>query len=169
MKNILLIGMPGSGKSTIGEKLSHKYGFGFIDTDKFIEESEKSPLQLIINSVGIENARKLEDKYLKKINVEKQVIATGGSAVYYAEAMQHLKKNSITIFLDVDLKELCKRVKNFQTRGIIMTPEQTFKDIFNERYQLYKKYADFTIKNQNKKLDDIVEKIISIYKKNAPQ
>ncbi|MBW1650231.1 MAG: shikimate kinase [Deltaproteobacteria bacterium] len=145
ISNIVLIGMPGSGKSTISKILSKKTSRLFIDTDALIEASEKKKLQDIVNSDGNMAFRKIESKVIKKIRLKNHVIATGGSAVYSQTAMRHLKSIGIIVFLYTSLEGLKLRIDNFAERGIAKLPGQTLEDMFYERSALYKKYADITI------------------------
>jgi len=140
--NLTLIGMPGAGKSTIGIILAKDLGYGFIDTDVLIQINQQKTLQRIIDESDYLNLRKIEGEELLKINIENHVIATGGSAVYSEQAMNHLKDISTIIFLKVNFEEVKRRIKNFSTRGIAKAEEQTFDDLFRERQILYEKYAD---------------------------
>ncbi|MBI4681755.1 MAG: shikimate kinase [Nitrospirae bacterium] len=143
--NLTLIGMPGSGKSTVGIILAKLLSFGFIDTDILIQINRQKSLQEIINESGYLNLRKIEEQEILKLNVENHVIATGGSAVYSESAMLHLQDISNIIFLEVELEEIQKRIHNFKTRGIAKAETQSFRDLYCERQILYKKYADVTI------------------------
>ncbi len=143
--NITLIGMPGAGKSTIGIILAKNLGLGFIDTDVLIQINQQKTLQQIIDETTHHNLRSIEEKEILKININKHVIATGGSAAYSKKAMQHLQNISKMVFLEVNFKEINKRIHNFDTRGIAKDNAQTFMELFNERQTLYKKYAEVTI------------------------
>ncbi len=143
--NIVLIGMPGAGKSTVGVILAKQTSRSFIDTDILIQTIAHRSLQELLDDKGYRAFRELEEEVLLGLQAEHSVIATGGSAVYSAAAMQHLKAQGIVVFLDVDLLELRQRITDFETRGIARKPDQTLTDLFNERYQLYRRYADITI------------------------
>jgi len=143
--NLTLVGMPGAGKSTIGIILAKFLSFGFIDTDILIQINQQKSLQQIIDESNHLNLRKIEEEEILKINVENQVIATGGSAVYSEKAMKHLKDISIIIFLKVRYEEITKRIHNFNTRGIARSKDQNFKDLYEERQILYNRYAELTI------------------------
>ncbi|MDD2540004.1 MAG: shikimate kinase [Desulfuromonadaceae bacterium] len=143
--NIILIGMPGAGKSTVGVILAKQTLRGFVDTDVLIQTSQKRTLQDIVDSEGYAALREIEEGVLQGLSVTNCVIATGGSAVYSDSAMAHLKENGIVIFLDVDLPTLESRIHDFRTRGITKRPDQDLVDLFHERSTLYSKFADITI------------------------
>jgi shikimate kinase len=157
--NIVLIGMPGAGKSTIGVLLAKKTALDFTDTDLLIQTRQGDALQKILDSQGYLALRAIEEKVILSMNCTHQVIATGGSAVYSEPAMEYLKKTSIAVFLDVNLDEIKKRVNDFDDRGIARRQDQTFEDLFAERVPLYQKYADITINCENKNQDIIAEEI----------
>jgi len=143
--NIILIGMPASGKSTLGVMLAKELSLGFIDTDIFIQKAEERSLQAIVDNEGHMRLREIEERVLLGIEAENCVVATGGSAAYSDPAMRHLGTRSTVVFLDVPLNVLTERMHNFATRGIAKHPDQTFEDLFNERRALYLRYADITI------------------------
>lgn len=147
--NIILIGMPGAGKSTIGVILAKLASLQFVDTDLLIQSSMKRSLQNILDADGYEVLRQVEEKVLLGLEVTDCVIATGGSAVYSEKAMTHLKSGGLVVFLDVALPVLESRIHNYSTRGIAKRPDQDFADLFRERCALYKKYADITIDTAN--------------------
>ena len=144
--NILLIGMPGSGKTTVGKILAKKTGMPHIDIDKSIESREGLKLQQIIESKGLEYFSALEEQVLLETEMEGGIISTGGSAVYYPKAMEQLRKNCIVVYLQTDPKTLLAHIRNLDSRGIAFKPGQSFDDIYNERRPLYEKYSDVTIK-----------------------
>ena len=145
MDNVILIGMPGCGKSTVGVLLAKLVGFSFIDTDLLIQQYTNKKLYKIIEEDGIEYFKKVENEINSNIQTTKTVIATGGSVVYGKDAMEHLKKIGKIVYLKVDYDELLKRIDNFSTRGIVIENGKTFKDLYAEREVLYEKYADITI------------------------
>lgn len=144
-KNIILIGMPGSGKSTAGVLLAKKTAMQFLDTDLLIQADEGRALQEIVDTQGYMELRRIEEKCLLKVKCVNHVISTGGSAVYSERAMKHLKQDGIAVFLDVNIKTLLSRINDFDTRGIAKRKDQSFEDLFMERLVLYKQYADITI------------------------
>lgn len=145
MKNIILIGMPGAGKSTIGVLLAKSMLMDFTDTDLLIQKKYSSSLCDIINSYGIEEFLKIENDVIFRANFDNCVIATGGSAVYGKEAMDKLKANGTAVYLKVDSAELEKRVQNIHTRGIAMKQGTSLAELYAERSPLYEQYADIAV------------------------
>lgn len=143
--NIVLIGMPGSGKSTVGVILAKEAAMGFVDTDLLIQTEQGRTLQEIVDNEGHMALRRIEGNILQKLDLQHHVIATGGSAVYSRAAMEHLKRIAVAVFLHVDLATLRARVHNFDTRGIAKRADQSMEDLFRERYELYTRYADITV------------------------
>ena len=161
--NITLVGMPGAGKSTTGVILAKLLSLGFMDTDLLIQINRKNSLQDIFDKKGHLYLRKVEEKEILKINLEKCVIATGGSAVYSPKAMEHLNSISTVVFLKVSLDVLKNRISNFKKRGLAKAKDQSFEDLFLERQPLYEKYADMEIDcnsiSQEKAAELISEKL----------
>ncbi len=145
MKNIILIGMPGAGKSTIGVLLAKTMLMSFTDTDLLIQKKYSSSLCDIINSKGIEEFLKIENDVICEEDFENSIVATGGSAVYGDEAMKNLKENGIVVYLKLSPAELEKRINNIHTRGIAMKEGTTIEELYEERAALYEKYADITV------------------------
>lgn len=143
--NIVLIGMPGSGKSTVGRILSKRTGLSQVDTDVLIERSENMKLQDIIDKNGLDRFAQIEEDILLELDLENYIVSTGGSAVYYPKAMEHLKKSSTIVYLKTPLSKLLNNIRNMDSRGISVKPGQTFEDLYNERCPLYEKYADVTV------------------------
>lgn len=158
--NIVLIGMPGSGKSTVGIILAKLLGKNFIDTDVLIQTQHRRPLQDIIDSSGYLALRTIEEEALLGLKISNHVIATGGSAVYSHSAMEHLKADGTIVFLNVDLETLKARVRDFSTRGLAKRPDQTVDDLFSERCALYRKYADITVYSAGLTHEDVCAKIL---------
>lgn len=158
--NLVLIGMPGSGKSTVGVILAKKTSRDFVDTDVLIQTSQKRPLQDIVDTDGYAVLRKIEEDVLLGISIRNHVIATGGSAAYSEQAMTHLKSDGLLIFLDVTLAALNSRICDFSTRGIAKRPDQSFAELFDERFILYSRYADITIKCDDMTQEEVCERII---------
>jgi len=161
--NITLIGMPGAGKSTIGIILAKYLSYGFIDTDVLIQINHQKSLQQIMDESDYLNLRKVEENEIRKINIEKHIIATGGSAVYSEKAMQHLQRISTVIFLEVAYAALKKRIHNFKTRGIARSDTQSFRQLFDERQILYNKYSNIIIDCDAMDQEEIAEIISDKY------
>lgn len=140
--NLVLIGMPGVGKSTIGVILAKIIGYHFLDSDLVIQERENRLLHQIISKEGTEGFLKIEDKVNASLEVERTVIATGGSVVYCENAMKHLKEIGQVVYLKADYPTIEKRLGNLEKRGVALKPGQTLKDLYEERTKLYEKYAD---------------------------
>lgn len=145
--NIVLIGMPGAGKSTLGVVLAKVMGMDFLDGDILIQNSIETTLQKIIDAQGVSGFLEIENKVLSSIEVENTVISTGGSAVYSEEAMRHLATIGTVVFLDVSLEELRGRLGSLHERGVVMRKgvSMSLDEIFEERAPLYRKYADVTL------------------------
>ena len=152
--------MPGAGKSTVGVLLAKWTSRDFIDTDVLIQISRSRLLQDIVDTDGYMALRKIEEEIILGLHCDHHVIATGGSAVYSPAAMEHLKSNGIVVFLDVDLPTLESRVQDFGTRGLAKRPDQTLSELFEERFILYRKYADVTIDCVGLSHEEVCAKII---------
>ena len=160
--NIIFIGMPGAGKSTIGVVLAKKLGYEFIDSDIVIQNKYKKILQELINEHGIDGFEKIENDVNKNLNTKNSVIATGGSAIYGKEAMEHFDSIGTVIYLNLPYEEIEQRLGNLEERGVTIKKGQTLKDLYNERTPLYKKYANVIIDCQGKTIREIVEEIFVI-------
>lgn len=163
--NIVLVGMPGSGKSTIGRLLSNRTAMPFIDTDLLIKNKANKGLQDIINKDGIDAFLKLEEETILELSASNSIISTGGSVIYSEKAMLHLKETGLVIFLDITYADMRKRIKNAIDRGIVIREGQSFFDMYNERMPLYNKYSDIALKCSGKSSKEIADTIIEIYKK----
>lgn len=157
--NIILIGMPGSGKSTVGVILAKMLAKRYLDTDILLQNIEKRSLQDIVDREGHMALREVEQKVLLSIHCRNHVVATGGSAAYSEPAMMHLKRNGVIVFLHADLQALNKRIHNYETRGLAKRPDQSFQDLFEERLALYEKYADITVESSNLSQDQVCDSI----------
>lgn len=161
MKNVVMVGMPGSGKSTIGVILAKSLGFDFVDTDLVICKREGKKLQEIIDTEGLEKFLEIEQQVGEAISPVNSVVATGGSMILSDEAMKNLKKDGIVVYVEVPLKILKKRITNMKTRGIAFKKGETLEDIFRVRTPLYEKYADITITaDENTVPEDCVNQIV---------
>ncbi|MFB2705747.1 shikimate kinase [Marinobacter shengliensis] len=159
-RNLIFIGMPGSGKSTIGVLVAKQLGMGFIDTDLLIQEQAGRTLQEIVDQDGYVALRLIEEQVLLALDIQNQVISTGGSAVYSDAAMQHLKRNGTVVFLDISLETVIHRIGDYSLRGISRRPDQSLAELFEERFALYSRYADLTVKGEGANQDQLSEAII---------
>mgnify|MGYP001349738206 FL=1 len=146
-KSITLIGMAGAGKSTIGIKLAKVLDCNFLDGDAIIEERINQSIQSYLDQHGGKEFTKIEEEVLLSINLDKTVLATGGSAVLSDAAMNFLKKESEVIFLDVSYENISERILNLSERGLVRGANQSLQDTYNERLSLYQKYADHVVIN----------------------
>jgi shikimate kinase len=163
--NIVLIGMPAVGKSTVGVILAKILGYKFIDTDIVIQEQENRLLRDIIDSEGVDGFIETENRIISGLNAEKAVIATGGSAVYGKEAMKHLSDIGAVIYLKLDYSKLKYRLGNIKNRGVVIRKGQRLSDLYNERCPLYEKYADFIIDENGRNIEKTVENILDSIQK----
>lgn len=160
-ENLVLIGMPGAGKSTIGVLLAKALSRSFLDTDIHIQAQEGLRLQELIQRVGMEGFRAMEERYLAGIERTGCVIATGGSAVYSALAMGHLKANALTVYLDLPLELLEQRLgSDLDVRGVVREPQETLVQLYAERGPLYARYADVTVPCVGLGQDDVVQRVL---------
>ena len=162
--NLVLIGMPASGKSSVGVILAKLIGYDFIDTDILIQRAEKKRLSEIIREVGVDGFLEVEARVNGSVEADHCVIATGGSAVYSEEAMKHLKKIGHVMYLKVDYETIRKRLGNIKQRGVALREGQTLRDLYEERVVLYEKYADTVIEEKGD-VEDVVVAILKLRKK----
>jgi shikimate kinase len=165
--NLVLIGMPGSGKSTVGVILAKRTGRVFVDTDLLIQIAQKRTLQDIVDRDGYLALRQIEEEILLDLAVRNHVIATGGSAVYSNRAMEHLKADGVVVFLNADPDTLAARISDFSTRGLAKRPDQSFADLFAERFPLYTKYADITIDCTGLDQEDVCARVFGAASRNS--
>lgn len=158
--NIILIGMPGVGKSTIGVVLAKVLGYKFIDSDLVIQEQTGRLLKDIIAEDGIDAFIQIENDVNKSLNTTKSIIATGGSVVYGREAMEHLSEIGTVVYLELELPALSKRLGSLEKRGVVLKEGQTLKDLYNERVPLYIKYADIIVNEHHTTIQKMVQKIV---------
>ena len=161
-ENIVLIGMPGVGKSTVGVILAKVLGYQFIDADLVIQKRENRLLHEIISEEGLEGFLKAEENanvYIAQ-NEEKSIVATGGSVVYCEKAMQELKKTGRVIYLELEYHQLKKRLRNLKGRGVVLKDRQDLRGLYEERIPLYEKYADLTVNEKNLDVEQTLQKIV---------
>lgn len=167
MKNIVLIGMPGCGKSTLGVLLAKELGMDFVDTDIIIQQRTCELLQTTLDNRGVAGLLDEEEAAILSLDMSKgRVIATGGSAVLREKSAEHLRENSVCVYLSLSLSEIEKRVKNRSTRGIAAEKNQTLSDIYAYRVPFYEKYADITVLCTGKAPEENVNAIKELVKKN---
>ena len=157
--NLVLIGMPGAGKSTIGVLLAKATARAFLDTDVAIQAAEGRSLQQIIDRDGLETFCRIEEHHVLSLTCRSTVIATGGSVVYSPAAMRHLADGGIVVHLDLDLPSIARRLTNLATRGVVMAPGQTLSTLFAERQPLYRHYAEISIDCSEKTHEEVVREI----------
>lgn len=158
-ENIILIGMPGSGKSTVGVVLAKYLGYRFLDSDLLIQEKQGRKLSEIIRQEGTDGFLAIEDQVNSEIHADRCVIATGGSAVYGENAMRHLKSMGVVVYLWVSCENLKKRLGDLKDRGVALRDGQTLDDLYAERAPLYEKYADITIREEAFNIPGTIKKI----------
>lgn len=169
MNNIILIGMPGVGKSTLGVVLAKILGYQFLDSDLLIQQQEERGLSRIIEEEGIEGFKKIENRVNASIEVQDTVIATGGSVVYCEEAMQHLKSVGKVVYLKLSYKSIKKRLGNLKGRGVVLKEGQTLLDLYEERIPLYEKYADIVVNEEGRSLEEGIQAVLEALGKDGIQ
>lgn len=157
--NIVLIGMPGAGKSTVGVVLAKRLGLRFVDSDLVIQDTYGKLLHELIENHGVEGFWKLENDINASLAMEKSVIATGGSAVYGAEAMEHLRAIGTVVYLQLPYEEVADRLGDLTARGVTLRPGQDLRALYEERTPLYEKYAHVTISCEHKVLREVVAEV----------
>ena len=166
MKNLVLIGMPGCGKSTCGVLAAKALCMDFVDTDLVIQQNEGMPLQAIIDQKGNDFFAAAEESAVCGIDAKNAVVATGGSVVYSKKAMERLKKDGIVIYLAISFDTMMRRIANIRSRGILLKNGETIEAMFRERASLYQKYADSTIDCNGKEIETTVSEIVKLALKN---
>ena len=154
--NIILIGMPGCGKSTIGVLLAKALMLDFVDTDLLIQKKYSKTLSEIIENEGLDEFKNKENEVLSEISFENALIATGGSAVYSESGMKNLKNGSVVVYLKLSPDEIKSRIKNIKTRGIVMQKGDSIASLYKERAPLYEKYADYVLDCEGLTIEDCV-------------
>ena len=159
-ENIILIGMPGSGKSTCGVLAAKALLQNFFDTDLLFQGLEEKRLQDIIDDDGIEYFLSAEERAILSLDINATVVATGGSVVYSDKSMEHLKKSGKVIYLHLSYDTMVDRIKNITTRGVVVKEGDSLEDMYNERLPMYQKWADVVINCDNNTVEQTVEKIV---------
>ncbi len=158
-QNIILIGMPTSGKSSAGVILAKILGLDFVDTDLLIQKRENRKLHEILSEEGLNAFLRIEEDVCLSLDEKGSVIATGGSVVYGEKAMAHLKSLGIIVYLEIDFDTLTKRLHNVKQRGVVLREGQTIRDLYEERKLLYSKYADITVSEAGLDMEETVDSI----------
>lgn len=159
MKNIVLIGMPGAGKSTVGVVLAKHAGFKFVDSDLVIQEQTGMLLHEIITREGDDGFRQVENRINASLQVRHSVIATGGSVIYGKEAMKHLREIGTVVYLKLSCEAIEERLGDLKERGVTLREGQTLRQLYDERTPLYERYADVTVECEGKTIREIVAEI----------
>lgn len=160
MKNIVLIGMPGAGKSTVGVILAKVLGYKFIDSDLLIQEQENCLLKDIIARDGLNGFTAIENQVNRDIITDRSVIATGGSIIYCAEAMEHLKEIGIVVYLKLSYETIADRLDNIKQRGVVFKEGETLRNLYDQRCPVYEKYADLTVDGEDLDTEELMDKIV---------
>ena len=158
--NIVLIGMPGAGKSTMGVILAKVLGYQFLDTDLLIQKQEKRLLKDIIREEGLEGFLAIEENVNKTLEAKNTVIATGGSVIYGKAAMEHLRDIGLVVYLKLSYDTINSRLGNIKQRGVVFNKGQSLYDLYQERCPLYETYAHLTIDCQKLDIEDVLETIV---------
>ena len=159
MDNIVLIGMPGAGKSTVGVILAKVMGYHFIDSDLLIQDQEKCLLREIIERDGLEGLIAIEEQVNCNIKADHAVIATGGSVIYGEKAMEHLRSIGTVVYIKLSYRTISKRLGNIKQRGVVFREGQTLQALYEERCPLYEKYAHIIIDAEELDMEDLMSKI----------
>lgn len=154
--NIILIGMPGAGKSTVGVVLAKRLGYAFVDSDLILQERYGKLLHELIEERGVEGFWEIENAVNASLSLQKSIVATGGSAVYGREAMEHLREMGTVVYLKLSYEEIAERLGDLCARGVTLRPGQTLRELYEERVPLYEKYAHMTVDCDGQTLREVV-------------
>ncbi len=163
MNNIILIGMPASGKSTVGVVLAKRLGYEFIDTDLLIQKQENALLREIIAEKGEDGFLVIEDQVNADVEAERSVIAPGGSVVYCENAMKHYKEIGTVVYLQTSYQTIKERIGDPKKRGVVLREDQTLEDLYEERRVLFEKYADIIISEDGLTLSETIGKVVEVF------
>ncbi len=166
--NLVLIGMPGAGKSTTGVLIAKELGKNFVDVDLLIQERESALLQEIIDRVGFDEFLVIEESVLLDLDVDHTVIAPGGSVIYSGKAVDHLKKRGLLVYLKLGYGEIERRISNITSRGIVFGEGKGLPDLYEERTVLYEKYANLTIDCSGLSIEEVTQEVIKGYDRVSP-
>lgn len=164
-KNLIFIGMPAVGKSTVGIVVAKRLGMGFIDTDLLIQDQEKKLLREIIEEVGQDGFLKIENQVNASVEAENSVISPGGSVIYCREAMEHYKKIGTIVYLKVSYQTIKRRIRNPKKRGVVLREGQTLRDLYYERVPYFEKYADITVCEDGCRIEETIKNVMKAVRK----
>lgn len=162
MDNLIFIGMPAVGKSTVGVVVAKRLGYEFIDTDLLIQKQEQRLLREIIAQEGVDGFLKIENQVNRDLVSDRAVISPGGSVVYCEEAMNHFKEIGTIVYLKASFETIQKRIQDPKKRGVTLRDGQTLKDLYEERTVLFEKYADITVCEDGRNLEETIEKVLEV-------
>lgn len=165
MKNIIFIGMPASGKSTVGVVIAKRLGYDFIDTDLLIQKQENRLLKEIIADVGNDGFLAIENQVNREVEAQRAVISPGGSVIYCKEAMEHFKEIGTVVYLQVSFETINSRISNAKNRGVVLKEGQTLRDLYDERTKLFEKYADYIVSEEGLSLEETIDKVLELFEK----
>ena len=163
--NLIFIGMPAVGKSTVGIVVAKRLGMRFVDADLLIQEQEKKLLREIIAEVGEEGFLKIENQVNAEVEAENSVISPGGSVVYCEEAMRHYKEIGTIVYLKASYQTIKRRIRNPKKRGVVLREGQSLRDLYNERVPYFEKYADITVCEDGCRIEETIENVLNAVKK----
>ena len=163
-KNLIFIGMPAVGKSTVGIVVAKRLGMKFIDTDLLIQEQEGKLLREIIAECGEDGFLEIENRVNASVRAENSVISPGGSVIYCREAMEHYKKIGTVVYLQASYQTIRKRIRNPKKRGVVLREGQTLRDLYDERVPYFEKYADITVCEDGCQIEDTIENVLAAVK-----
>ena len=159
--NLIFIGMPAVGKSTVGIVVAKRLGMRFVDADLLIQEQEKKLLREIIADVGEEGFLKIENQVNAEVQAENSVISPGGSVIYCEEAMRHYKEIGTVVYLKASYQTIKRRIRNPKKRGVVLREGQTLRDLYNERVPYFEKYADITVCEDGCRIEETIENVLN--------
>lgn len=162
-KNIVLIGMPAVGKSTVGVVIAKRLGYEFVDTDLLIQKQEKKLLKELIAEHGIDGFLKIENQVNRDLQVEQCVIAPGGSVIYCKEAMEHFREMGNIVYLQASYETICHRIEDAKSRGVVLRPGQTLEDVYRERVSLFETYADYIVSEDGCSLEETIDRVLKLF------
>ncbi|MBR4053824.1 MAG: shikimate kinase [Clostridia bacterium] len=162
MKNVILVGMPGSGKSTLGILLSKKIHYGYIDSDSVIVAGAGKLLPDLIAELGNEGFLALEARVNASLDVRSCVISTGGSAIYRGDVIEKMKKNGVVVYLRISYEEMAKRLGDYKRRGVVLQEGFTLRDLYEERAPLYEQHADYILSLDGESVEESADKLAEL-------